>query len=110
MYNPRLFREERVLVLHDLMRRHPLATLVTHGASGLVASHIPLLLDFSPEPLGTLRGHFARANPQWRDASSGSETLVIFQGPESYITPSWYVAKQETGRVVPTWNYVVVHA
>lgn len=110
MYVPPHFREERIPVLHGLMRDRPFATLVTQGASGLVASHIPLELNPEPAPYGTLRGHLARANPQGLDPASDQEALVIFSGPHAYISPSWYAEKQATGRVVPTWNYVTVHA
>ncbi|HYL37852.1 MAG TPA: FMN-binding negative transcriptional regulator [Bryobacteraceae bacterium] len=110
MYIPAHFREERTEILHQLIRRHPLATLVTLGRDGLIASHIPLFLEPEPAPLGTLRGHVARANPQWRDFRPDVDALGIFQGPGAYITPSWYPTRTETGRVVPTWNYIVVHA
>jgi transcriptional regulator len=110
MYLPGHFTETRVPVLHSLMRRHPLAALVTMTGGGLVANHLPLLLDAAPEPLGCLRGHFARSNPQWREFLPDMEALAIFQGPEHYITPSWYAAKKTNGRVVPTWNYIAVHA
>jgi transcriptional regulator len=110
MYNPPHFREQRTDVLHRLIQEHSLATLVTLGADGLIANHIPLVLDPGPAPLGTLRGHLSRANLQWRDSLPGVPALAIFQGPEAYITPSWYPTREETGRVVPTWNYVVVHA
>src|SRR5262245_55497873 len=110
MYNPSHFRETRVPVLHDFIRRHPLATLVTLGADGLVANHIPMEIDAGPGPFGTLRGHVARANPVWRESTAGVEALAIFSGPQRYITPSWYATKAESGRVVPTWNYAVVHA
>ena len=96
--------------MHELVRAYPLATLVTHSAGGLNANHIPLHLSDSPAPYGTLRGHIARANPLFAEIAEGIETLVIFHGPDSYITPSWYATKQETGKVVPTWNYAVVHA
>ena len=108
MYIPGQFREERVAVLHELIRARPLATLVTTDADGLAANHIPMLIDMEPSPLGTLVGHVARGNPVWR--SAGIAALVIFTGPEHYISPSWYPAKQEHGRVVPTWNYAAVHA
>jgi transcriptional regulator len=110
MYIPRHFQEDRIPVLHELIDRQAFATLVTLGSSGLTASHIPMLLDPHPAPLGTLRGHLSRANPQWRELSSDVEALAIFAGPHHYISPSWYPAKAETGKVVPTWNYVVVHA
>src|SRR6185436_15427200 len=110
MYNPSHFREERVEVLHQLIQQHRLATLVTLGVDGLIANHMPLILDPAPAPLGTLRGHLSKANSQWRDSLPDVSALAIFHGPQNYITPSWYLTRQETGRVVPTWNYVVVHA
>jgi transcriptional regulator len=110
MYNPAHFREERLEVLQQLISRHRLATLVTLGSDGLIANHVPLIHHPDPAPLGALRGHLARPNPQWRDSSPVVEALAIFQGPDAYISPSWYPTKSETGRVVPTWNYAVVHA
>jgi transcriptional regulator len=112
VYIPPHFNEERVDVLHQLVRDHGLATLVTYGPSGLIASHVPLVLDTSDSaaPYGTLRGHLSRANQQWRDYSADVPALAIFAGPQHYITPSWYSAKAEHGKVVPTWNYIVVHA
>ena len=108
MYVPSLFNEDRIDVLHDAIRGAGLATLVTLAKDGLIASHVPLLLDPEPAPYGTLVGHLARPNPQARGATG--EALVIFQGPDAYITPSWYATKRETGKVVPTWNYVAIHA
>jgi transcriptional regulator len=110
MYIPKPFEERRVEVMHELVRAYPLATLITHSSNGLNANHIPLCLSASPAPYGTLQGHIARANPLYDEINEGIETLAIFHGPNSYITPSWYTTKQETGKVVPTWNYVVVHA
>lgn len=110
MYLPSHFEESRVEVLHDLIRAHPFATLVTLSSGGINANHIPLHLSQEPGRFGTLRGHVARANPMWSDLVQDVEALAIFQGPESYITPSWYPTKREHGKVVPTWNYVVVHA
>jgi transcriptional regulator len=108
VYVPALFKEDRIDVLHDAIRRTGLATLVTLGPDGLIASHVPMLLDAEPRPNGTLVGHLARPNPQARGAIG--EALAIFQGPDAYITPSWYATKQRTGKVVPTWNYVAIHA
>ena len=108
MYLPSHFREERVPVLHELIRRCPLATIVMLGPEGLTANHIPMLVRPEPAPYGTLIGHVARSNAMWR--SAGVETLAIFTGPDHYISPNWYVEKQEHGRVVPTWNYAAVHA
>jgi transcriptional regulator len=108
MYQPPHFREDNPGIQHALIRAHPLGLLVTMGAEGLEANLIPFVLD---TPVGgpvALRGHLARPNPQWRGFDAASEALVVFQGPEAYITPSWYSVKAETGKVVPTWNYVVV--
>lgn len=110
MYLPKHFAETDVAVLHDLMRACPLATLVTQGADGLDANHIPLHLDAAAGPNGTLRGHIARANPLATSPAVNREILVIFQGPDSYISPSGYATKVEHGKVVPTWNYIAVHA
>ncbi len=110
MYVPKHFDEPRVEVLHELIRARPLSTLVTLSSSGLNANHIPLHLSAHPAPLGTLRGHVARANPIWSTLDTSVEALAIFHGPDAYITPSWYATKAETGRVVPTWNYAVAHA
>ena len=110
MYEVEAFREDRVEVMHALIKAHPLATLVTHTAQGLDANHIPLLIDPEPTPRGTLLGHVARSNPVWHTWGGGAEVLAIFQGPQGYISPSWYPSKRDTGKVVPTWNYAVVHA
>jgi transcriptional regulator len=110
MYLPAHFEEARTEVVHKLIRDQPLATVVTLSSTGLTANHIPLEVDSEPPPFGTLRGHVARANPMWRDFSSEMGALAIFQGPQMYITPSWYRTTKETGKVVPTWNYVVAHA
>ena len=110
MYLPGHFEETRIEVLHQLMRERPLATLVTLGAAGLSANHLPIEVDAAPAPNGTLRCHVARANPVWRDYSLDTEALVIFQGAQAYISPSWYETKKQSGEVVPTYNYAVVHA
>jgi len=111
MYVPSHFKEDRPEVLQDIIRKTGLAVLVSMTSDGLLASHVPLLLDPEPAPYGTLIGHFARQNPHGRVTHADApESLAIFQGPEGYITPSWYATKQETGKVVPTWNYVAVHA
>jgi transcriptional regulator len=110
MYIPQSFKEESIPVLHELMAQQGFATLVTLGSEGLTANHIPLVLDRELAPFGVLRGHVSRANPLWRDFSSEVDALAIFSGPQHYITPSWYPTKAETGKVVPTWNYAVVHA
>jgi transcriptional regulator len=110
MYIPRHNLEKRVSVMHALMVAQPLGTLVTLGASGLFASHIPLVLEDDGSPFGVLRGHISRANPQWRDFSPTVDALAMFAGQQHYISPNWYPGTKEHGREVPTWNYVVVHA
>ena len=110
MYNPPHFAESRPEELQRILQAHPLGVLCTHGPEGLDANHLPFLFDAEAGPLGTLRGHVARANPLWRTQAEGSEVLVVFRGAEGYISPSWYPSKHETHRAVPTWNYEVVHA
>ncbi len=109
MYIPRAYQEDRLSVLHKFMEEQPFASLITMGSSGLFASHIPMMLEQNGAN-GRLKCHISRANPQWRDHTPSVEALAIFSGPHHYITPSWYPEKEETGKVVPTWNYVVVHA
>jgi len=110
MYQPPHFREDDLAVQHALIKAHPLGLLVTFGTTGLEANPIPFVLDTSASALGTLKAHLSRANPQWRNFDPTQESLVVFQGPETYITPSWYAAKREHGKVVPTWNYAIVQA
>jgi len=110
MYLPKMFEERRPEILHSLIRAHPLGTLVVMTANGLEANHIPFEIDVEPPPHGVLHGHVARANPVWREFDAAVEALVVFNGPQSYISPEWYPTKQESGKAVPTWNYVVVHA
>jgi transcriptional regulator len=110
MYIPKHFEEQSVEVMHELIRARPLATLVTLSSCGLNANHIPLHVSTEPAPFGTLRGHVARSNPVWTDLVNDVEALAVFHGPDTYITPTWYATKKETGKVVPTWNYAVVHA
>jgi transcriptional regulator len=110
MYLPPHFAQEELPALHGAIRAARLATLVTLGAEGMEASHVPILLDAGEGPYGAIRGHIARANPQWRRAATETPALAIFLGPDAYVSPSWYPTKQETGRVVPTWNYLAVHA
>jgi len=107
MYQPSAFREERLETLHALIRAHPLATLITATTGGLVANLVPFTLARVGDR-GTLRAHIAKASDQVDALKAGGETLVVFHGPEAYITPSWYASKKEHGRVVPTWNYAVV--
>ena len=110
MHSPSQFEETRIETLHALIRAHPLGTLITLGPAGLEADHIPFEVHPDPAPFGTLRAHVARANPVWRDFSADVGVMVVFQGPSAYITPAWYATKRETGKVVPTYNYAVVHA
>jgi transcriptional regulator len=110
MYQPPHFREDDLAVQHALIKAHPLGLLVTFGSDGLEANPIPFVLEASASSLGTLKAHLSRANPQWRNFDPAQEALVVFQGPETYITPSWYAAKREHGKVVPTWNYTIVQA
>lgn len=110
MYQPSAFVETELPVLHDAIRKCGLPTLVTMGARDLTATHLPLLLDADEGPSGTLYGHLSRGNPQCRDLMEGVQALAIFLGPDAYISPGWYRTKQETGKVVPTWNYITVHA
>ena len=109
MYQPDLFRVEDLSRVHALMRARPFATLVSAGSSGLYATHLPTVLKDNP-PFGLVECHLARANPHWKDLAACSEALMIFQGPDGYVTPNWYPSKAEHGKVVPTWNYAVVHA
>lgn len=113
MYLPRLFREDNPEVIADLIAKHPLASLVTLGPDGLELSPVPLLYDPTPRqdaPLGLLRGHLARANPQWQVYNPAVPALAIFTGSNAYISPNWYPSKAEHGKAVPTWNYAVVEA
>ena len=110
MYQPPQFREDRLDVQHDLIRAHPLGLLITAGPNGLMANPIPFLVYADASERGTLRAHLSRANGQWQELGAVEECLVVFQGPQDYVTPSWYATKRETGKVVPTWNYATVHA
>ncbi|CAL95070.1 FMN-binding negative transcriptional regulator [Azoarcus olearius] len=110
MYIPAHFAEPDPEKLHALMRAHPLATVVTTSSAGLSADHLPLHIAMASDGRLLLRGHVARANPLWRNAADGVAALAVFAGPEAYVTPTWYPAKRDHGRAVPTWNYAVVHA
>lgn len=110
MYQPPHFREDDLATQHALIRAHPLGLLITAGTGGLMANPVPFLIEPDDAPLGMLRAHLARANPQWQAIRDGAEALIVFQGVNSYVTPSWYRTKAETGKVVPTWNYAVVQA
>jgi transcriptional regulator len=109
MYMPPHFAQHDPAALHALMREHPLAALVSLGDGGLTADHLPLEFDATAGERGTLFGHVARANPLWR-AAAGKPVLAVFGGPQAYVSPSWYPSKAATHKVVPTWNYTVVHA
>ncbi len=110
MYIPRHFRQDELPALHGLVSACPLATLVITGDRGFSANHLPLLLDPEAGAHGVLRGHVARTNPLWRDAVAGCPALAVFHGPQGYVSPGWYPSKRDDPRVVPTWNYAVVHA
>lgn len=109
MYMPSHFKETRAEVLHELISTHPLGLLVTMSDAGLQANPVPFLLDADPAGgPGILRAHVARANPLWRETRSDVESLIVFQGPQAYISPGWYPSKLDHGKAVPTWNYVTV--
>lgn len=110
MYTPAAFRQNDLAALHTEIQACRLATLISHGDDGLLASHLPLLLRPEEGPYGTLYGHLARANPHCRLLAEGGAALVVFAGTDAYVSPSWYPAKAEHGKVVPTWNYIAVHA
>lgn len=109
MYSPPAFLETELPALHEVMRTARLANIITATNTGLMATALPLLLAPDEGPFGTLYGHLARANTQWTLEPTG-EALALFMGPDAYISPSWYASKQENHKVVPTWNYVAVHA
>lgn len=110
MYTPKLHEEKRLDVLHQLIKDYPLGTLVVMGQGELVANAIPFYLDAGRGEFGTLVAHISRANPLWELPESDISALVIFQGPQAYISPAWYPSKAEHGKAVPTWNYVMVQA
>jgi transcriptional regulator len=111
MYTPVQFKVGETGDVHALMRAHPFATLITYGSDGLVATHLPTVLKVDEaSPLGRIECHLARPNTQWKTFAADVDALMIFQGAEAYIRPGWYPSKAEHGKVVPTWNYAVVHA
>ena len=110
MYTPSGFALNDLPELQQQILGTRLALLLTHGEQGLQASHLPLLLNTDEGPNGTFYGHFAKANPQWKELQNGAEALVIFAGADAYVSPGFYPSKAEHGKVVPTWNYVAVHA
>ncbi|MEO6969162.1 MAG: FMN-binding negative transcriptional regulator [Rhodanobacteraceae bacterium] len=109
-YPNHAFREDRVEILHKAVRSIAFGTLLTHTDDGFAVTHLPFELDAEPAPNGTLIGHIARSNPQWRTVGVGVAALAIFQGPHGYVSPSWYPGKRDDPRQVPTWDYVAVHA
>ena len=110
MYEPLLHRQDELAAQHRLIEARRIGLLISYGPTGLLANALPFLIDAGASKLGTLQAHMARANGQWRDLSPGTDVLVVFQGVDHYITPAWYETKRETGKVVPTWNYVMVQA
>lgn len=110
MYIPRWYREDRLEVLQAEIERISFGTLITDGKSGLMASHVPFLVDRSRGMKGTLFGHIARGNSQWRETPYEAEGLAVFLGPDAYISPRWYETTKKTGKVVPTWNYIAIQA
>ena len=110
MFQPAIFQEDRLDVMHNLMRTHPFATLISSATGELTADHIPMILHDDEGEHGILRGHVSVGNPLFTETDGALDVLAVFQGPQTYITPSWYASKQEHGKVVPTWNYAVVHA
>ena len=104
------FREDRVEVLHAALRELYFGLLVTHPESGFATSYLPWELDAGRGPHGTLVGHLARYNPQWKVPAEGAEALVVFHGPHAYVSPSWYPGKRDDPRQVPTWDYLAVEA
>ncbi len=109
MYTPPAFRIDELAAVHAVIRASRLTNFVTATEAGLMATPLPLILDDREGEHGVLYGHLARANPQWKTPAIG-DAMALFAGPDAYITPSWYATKQETGKVVPTWNYAAVHA
>jgi transcriptional regulator len=109
MYIPKLHEESDLRVLHALVRAHPLGTWATQGQGELIVNHVPFLLDHAHGPYGLLRCHVARANNVWQLFSKTVPSVVVFHGPNAYVSPSSYPSRHDHGKVVPTWNYTVVH-
>jgi len=109
IYNPPAFRETDFAAMHAQIRHSGLATLITVGADGPIVSHLPMLLDSQPGPFGTLTGHLARANPQWKESDFSKPAIAMFMGPDAYVSPNWYPSKAEHGKAVPTWNYSMIY-
>jgi transcriptional regulator len=110
MYTPAHFRENDPAAIAAIADAYPLAALVASGANGFVVNHLPLMQVANADGTTTLRGHVARGNELWRTVPAATPVVAIFRGEEHYVSPSWYPTKAETGEVVPTWNYTVVHA
>ena len=110
MFQPPVFREDRIEVINEMIRTHPFASIISMQEGEIVADHIPLIMHPELSTLGNLQGHMGRGNPIGKKLDETIEVLVIFQGPHHYITPTWYPSKKEHEKVVPTWNYIVVHA
>ena len=110
MYAPEHFAEQRLDILHAAIRGIGFSSLTSHGEDGLQASHVPTLLDAAGGEFGVLEGHFARANPHWRSLAGGGDVLAIYTAADGYISPNWIPSKHETGKGVPTWNYLAIQA
>ncbi len=110
MFQPKIFRDTRLCKLHSMIGQYPFSTLVTNHRSGVTADHVPLMLSPKVGRFGTLQGHLAAVNPLCRDSQDDREALAIFHGPSAYVSAGWYPSKPDNQKVVPTWNYVVIHA
>lgn len=110
MYNSKPHQEHDLARLHQHMQHTRLATLVSHGEHGLLATHLPVLVATGEGEFGTVYGHLARANQQWQDLAQGAEALLVFPGADAYVSPGYYPSKTDNPKVVPTWNYMAVHA
>jgi len=110
MFQPPIFSVDDKELMHELMLTHPFGTLISIQDGGITADHLPLVIHPELSEQGTIRAHIAKGNPLWLKRKTSMEILAIFQGPQAYITPSWYPSKKQHGKVVPTWNYAVIHA
>lgn len=109
MHIPSKFKEENLDKLHEFIQEYPLGTLIVSAENTLDADHIPFYLQKRENAQVILQSHIAKVNPLWKKVADGQEVLLIFHGPNAYISPNFYPSKKETGKVVPTWNYSVVH-